>query len=74
MLEPGQNEQTVQALAGHVRRRMMECYSHIRLDAKLQVVMAIDSSRKKSSGSVRAAQWARRDVSVMARAYAVKRI
>lgn len=45
MLEGGENEETVQAICGHVSRRMMEYYSHIRTQAKLQAVMRIDSAR-----------------------------
>lgn len=61
MLEMGQNEETVQAIAGHVGRKMMEYYSHIRMDAKLDAVMAIDpAAMKRPARGVRPGQnhWA----------------
>lgn len=55
---PAISEQTVTAVAGHVGRKMMEYYSHIRMDAKLHAVMAIDSGRrKKTPQSVRVIQF-----------------
>lgn len=50
---PEISEQTVTAIAGHIGRKMMEYYSHIRMDAKLSAVMAIDSARKKRPQPVR---------------------
>lgn len=47
MLESGQDEQTVQELAGHRDRKMMVYYSHFRMDRKLEAVMAIGAGRKK---------------------------
>jgi integrase len=44
---PETNPETVQALAGHVGRKMMEYYSHIRMDAKLQAVMAINPGARR---------------------------
>ena len=44
MLEVGSPEKTVQDIAGHVSRKMMEHYSHIRMPAKLAVLDAIEPS------------------------------
>jgi integrase len=42
MLEDGQPEEVVRAIAGHVSRKIMEHYSHTRLERKDQVLRAID--------------------------------
>ena len=49
------SEQTIMSIAGHVSRRMLEHYSHIRMDAKRTAVEAI--SQPISVGSV-AQNWA----------------
>jgi hypothetical protein len=47
LAESGASEQTIMSLAGHVSRKMLEHYSHIRLEAKRQAVRAL-SSRKNT--------------------------
>ena len=42
MLEAGANRDTVMAIAGHVTEEMLEYYSHIRVQAKISVLDAID--------------------------------
>jgi integrase len=42
MLESGAPEQSIKAVAGHVSQQMLEYYSHIRMDAKMAVVNAIE--------------------------------
>ncbi|HTV07822.1 MAG TPA: tyrosine-type recombinase/integrase [Candidatus Aquilonibacter sp.] len=42
LLETGAPDQTVMAVAGHVSRRMMNHYSHIRMDAKMVALNAIE--------------------------------
>ena len=41
LLEKGAPEQTVMALAGHVSKRMLEHYSHIRMEAKREAVQLL---------------------------------
>jgi hypothetical protein len=36
---------TIQAISGHPSRKMLEHYSHMRLEAKRRVVELIDSQR-----------------------------
>ncbi len=52
LLENDVNPETVQAIAGHVGRRMMEYYAHQRTRVKYEAVLAIEPG-KKPSGSVR---------------------
>jgi len=37
----GANEQTIKAIAGHVSQRMLDRYSHIRLEAKRNAIEAL---------------------------------
>lgn len=48
LAESGASEQTIMAIAGHVSRRMLERYSHVRLEAKRDALKAL--SAKKSEG------------------------
>ena len=41
LAESGESEQTIMAIAGHVSRRMLERYSHIRMAAKRKVIAAL---------------------------------
>jgi integrase len=47
LLENGEPEQTVMALAGHVRREMLEHYSHTRIKAKHSAVTTLAAKRMK---------------------------
>jgi integrase len=49
------SEQTIMAIAGHVSRRMLEHYSHIRMDAKRTAVEAISQPISEGGG---AQNWA----------------
>jgi integrase len=49
------SEQTIMAIAGHVSRRMLEHYSHIRMEAKRAAVEAISQPVSEGSG---AQNWA----------------
>jgi hypothetical protein len=49
------SEQTIMAIAGHVSRRMLDHYSHIRMDAKRTAVEAISQPVSVGSG---AQNWA----------------
>ncbi len=46
LAESGASEQAIMAIAGHVSRRMLERYSHVRLEAKRQAIQAL--SRRTS--------------------------
>jgi len=43
MAEAGASDATMMAVAGHVSRRMMEHYSHVRLAAKRSVLDKMES-------------------------------
>ncbi len=45
LAESGASEQTILSIAGHVSRRMLERYSHIRMEAKRNALEAISQSR-----------------------------
>ncbi len=49
LLEDGQPEEVVRAIAGHVSRRMMEHYSHARIERKFQALESINPDRKRTS-------------------------
>src|SRR3990172_7539214 len=44
LAESGASEQTIMAIAGHVSRKMLEHYSHIRMEAKRSALDAIAQS------------------------------
>lgn len=45
---PAVSEQTIMALAGHVSRKMLERYSHVRTKAKQEAIRALDAARSES--------------------------
>ena len=47
--EAGVPEQTLMAIAGHLSRRMLEHYSHIRIEAKRAAVAALDGTTTVAS-------------------------
>lgn len=47
LLEDGQPEEVVRAIAGHVSRKMMEHYSHARIQRKFEALDAINPDRKR---------------------------
>ena len=63
---PGVSEQTVRALSGHVSKRMLEHYSHIRTSAKQAAIAVLDSAAEASEAALdegnfsrgRAQRWA----------------
>jgi integrase len=56
---PNNSEETVRALAGHVSRKMMEHYSHIRRKAKEAAIEGLDTRNQPSEISMGWAQnWA----------------
>ena len=50
LAESDASEQTLKALAGHVSRKMLERYSHIRLEAKRAAIQAL-SDRPSARGN-----------------------
>ena len=54
LAESGVSEQAIMSLAGHVSRKMLEPYSHIRLEAKREAVRALSSRKntKETDGHV----------------------
>ena len=51
LAESGASEQTIMAIAGHVSRRMLERYSHIRLEAKRNALEALSQKNKEGYGT-----------------------
>jgi integrase len=49
LAERGAPDQMIMALAGHVSRRMLEYYSHIRMDAKRDAVESLLSNRSQQT-------------------------
>ena len=49
LLEDGQPEEVVRAIAGHVSREMMEHYSHTRTKRKFQALQSISPKKKPAS-------------------------
>jgi len=55
LAELGVAERVLESISGHLSRRMLEHYSHIRIDAKRQALDALDEARRgaESNGGVR---------------------
>jgi len=51
LAESGASEQTILAIAGHVSRRMLERYSHIRLEAKRNALQALTLKTQTGNGT-----------------------
>ena len=49
LLEAGEPEHVIEAVTGHLSRRMLEHYSHQRLKAKGQMLTRMEERRKKES-------------------------
>jgi hypothetical protein len=52
LAESGASEQTIVAIAGHVSRKMLERYSHIRIEAKRTVLEALTGRKSEGYGTV----------------------
>ena len=48
-IEAGEPEHVIEAVTGHLSRRMLEHYSHQRLKAKGQMLTRMEERRKKES-------------------------
>ena len=49
LLEAGEPEHVIEAVTGHLSRRMLEHYSHQRLKAKGQMLTRMEERRRKNS-------------------------
>ncbi len=49
LAEMGVADHVLESITGHLTRRMLEHYSHIRIDAKRQALDALDEQRKKDA-------------------------
>ncbi len=52
LAESQASDQTIMSIAGHVSRRMLEHYSHVRMEAKRQALDALSSKSKEASRGV----------------------
>lgn len=63
---PNVSEETIRALAGHVSRKMLERYSHIRISAKQAAIASLDRSisaiSEEAPSKDRAQNWAQSEV------------
>ena len=48
LAESGASDSTIMAIAGHVSRRMLERYSHVRMEAKRKAMETLATSTKKA--------------------------
>ena len=46
----GVADHVLESISGHLSRRMLEHYSHIRIDAKRQALDALDTARRSEAG------------------------
>jgi len=54
LAESQASDQTIQAIAGHMSKRMLDHYSHIRMDAKRQALDAlVNKTERSESGDAR---------------------
>jgi hypothetical protein len=51
LAERGVADHVLKSINGHLSRRMLEHYSHIRIDAKRQALDALDEARRRASGN-----------------------
>ena len=51
LAEMGVADHVLESISGHLSRRMLEHYSHIRLDAQRQALDALDATRRAAAGN-----------------------
>src|ERR671919_288054 len=51
LAEMGVADHVLESISGHLSRRMLEHYSHIRIDAKRQALDALDTARRGEAGN-----------------------
>ncbi|MET0212811.1 MAG: hypothetical protein ABW292_07410, partial [Vicinamibacterales bacterium] len=49
LAEMGVADHVLESVSGHLSRRMLEHYSHIRIDAKRQALDALDAARRSTT-------------------------
>ena len=49
LAEMGVADHVLESISGHLSRRMLEHYSHIRIDAKRQALDALDAARRAAA-------------------------
>jgi hypothetical protein len=49
LAELGVADHVLESISGHLSRRMLEHYSHIRIDAKRQALDALDAARREAA-------------------------
>jgi hypothetical protein len=49
LAEMGVADHALEPISGHLSRRMLEHYSHIRIDAKRQALVAVDAARRSTA-------------------------
>ncbi len=49
LAEMGVVDHVLESISGHLSRRMLEHYSHIRIDAKRQALDALDDARRRAA-------------------------
>jgi hypothetical protein len=49
LAEMGVADHVLESISGHLSRRMLEHYSHIRIDARRQALDALDTARRNSA-------------------------
>jgi integrase len=49
LAEVGVADHVLESISGHLSRRMVEHYSHIRIDAKRQALEALDAARRSTA-------------------------
>jgi hypothetical protein len=52
LAEMGVADHVLESISGHLSRRMLEHYSHIRLDAKRQALDGLDNLRRAGDGAI----------------------
>ena len=67
LAELGVADHVLESISGHLSRRMLEHYSHIRIDAKRQALDALDESRRDVHNSGGTWRRRRRDATATAR-------
>jgi integrase len=62
LAESGASDSTIMAIAGHVSRRMLERYSHVRMEAKRKAMEALAASTRMAGYDTNAQAGATRIV------------
>ena len=62
----GVADHVLESISGHLSRRMLEHYSHIRIDAKRQALDALDAARRDAAGNGNGDEKAKNDGEIQA--------